>query len=1061
MIFPDKIYHGFQDDVPEEPELPWHGIPADDNLCRITAFLYHPDPTQPEGLRLATEVSEEVVWEIIPHPNNDQAPEVEAELLDTQDEPQDKAFIEGVAGVTFQASSTAEDRFMVLARVPRLGLQVETGVLKVVPGMVDHVEMSSSLGIIPADATRKFHVYAVAYDIYDNTLPDGTPVIWSDAGLTSLVEDEFESTLRDHPDYNPTATGITRAAYQAGPLVESTTDGHCAMIEIQGSKFYLDLDFRPIEVTLQRQGANDPLDIHVGGSATFRARFQYQGGAPLPDGTPILWETSNGTLANAASSISGGEGYAYATLTTENGRVGKAVLSVSLAPGTQGNYATLDFISSARSYPVLKPGYMTYGEMDCDVTIHGPPGALVRLDPVVLDLLIAEFKLDDFQDIRGYNRAADATSFANHGIIQGGVTLDTAHKKDGAASYQFNGTDGLIGIPDAQHLHLAGRITLKAWIYPDSSQEEGQKWVVLSRPGEYEIALEKTDGERKLRFTVWTYSEQTGSVATSCLSNPLAAANNEYEIEATFDALQQVRMKVNGDVYSAPNPAPANIRPANMAIGIGAQVQEMWGCLFFQGANFFKGSIDEVSIRYDRGTLLIAGVDANGEVTLDANGEAELTFQPSEPLPTGKLQEFYIISVRVIITMPGGQPPEEDDLIMKMYVHDPERERKWNEMMARTQLQIEEGVQSVLCTVLPIDSAGRLIKLALTGEGDFKQATLDFLNVALVFEGPLKALGLAVLARNTGKLQLALSKMYRLGAAIGTSYKLYLLKELFAFLQQLGAAYLESLEKGWESEHDLDILNDVYQNSGDSSSLKALLEKSAAAKGQIIKKIMDELGELAKVRGIKHDQQRVTAALYKIPRATLRQLDNPQSIRDMATILSKEVDPEFLARVLKYQEQFAWDMKFFTSAEITVAKLAQVSSKKGFGSILMQRLDKNSTWIMWKGMEFEVETALKLGSKAKEFDRFIKVGKGWSDVDVVAKGKHWYCCKSGLSRLSTSRQIEYFEACRRYPSRCDGVTLVVKSKDDPPIGENLTKWLNSSDNNGFVQLKLLSELPST
>jgi len=182
-----------------------------------------------------------------------------------------------------------------------------------------------------------------------------------------------------------------------------------------------------------------------------------------------------------------------------------------------------------------------------------------------------------------------AGDVANNGTLNAGVTRVAGRPGAGNAA-QFNGTSGLITVPDAAALRLQ-RMTLSAWVNSSSpAAENAWRDVIMKQQnlGDLVYALYSnaaTDGGPTAyirRAPISSTITQQAGTATKMLPSQWT------HLATTYDGTT-LRVYVNG-VQVGSLAAAGNIASSTGAVTIGGN--NVWG-------EFFAGAIDDVRI-YNR-----------------------------------------------------------------------------------------------------------------------------------------------------------------------------------------------------------------------------------------------------------------------------------------------------------------------------------------------------------------------------------------------------------------------------------------------------------------------------
>jgi hypothetical protein len=179
----------------------------------------------------------------------------------------------------------------------------------------------------------------------------------------------------------------------------------------------------------------------------------------------------------------------------------------------------------------------------------------------------------------GFNESSgtsvlDASGSNNNGTFGSGVTRTTAGKFGGALV--FNGSSGLVTIPNSASLQLTTGMTLEAWVNPSVVTN---KWRDVVYKGNDNYYLEVTSTKKGLPAAGGTF-ENPELYGTAAL-----AANTWTHLAVTYDRVT-LRLYVNG-VQVSSLAATAAIATSTNPLQIGGD--SLYG-------QFFQGMIDEVRV---------------------------------------------------------------------------------------------------------------------------------------------------------------------------------------------------------------------------------------------------------------------------------------------------------------------------------------------------------------------------------------------------------------------------------------------------------------------------------
>jgi len=169
----------------------------------------------------------------------------------------------------------------------------------------------------------------------------------------------------------------------------------------------------------------------------------------------------------------------------------------------------------------------------------------------------------------------DASGNGNNGTLNSGVTWSTLGKFGNALS--FNGTSGLVTIPDTASLRLTNAMTLEAWVFPTS---HAGSWRDVIYKGNDNYFLEGQSSQNGAPAVGGTFGQTFGT-------GPLVL-NTWTHLAVTYDRAT-LRLYING-VQISSVARTASIATSTNPLQIGGD--SIYG-------QYFQGTIDEVRV-YNR-----------------------------------------------------------------------------------------------------------------------------------------------------------------------------------------------------------------------------------------------------------------------------------------------------------------------------------------------------------------------------------------------------------------------------------------------------------------------------
>jgi YVTN family beta-propeller protein len=204
----------------------------------------------------------------------------------------------------------------------------------------------------------------------------------------------------------------------------------------------------------------------------------------------------------------------------------------------------------------------------------------------------------------------DSSDRNNDGTI--GTAAWTASGRYGGA-LAFNGTSAVVNVPDTASLHLAGAMTLEAWVRPTLVNAQ---WRDVIYKGNDMYYLEATS-DRTVPVQGGTY----GSTVSANVYGPANLAVNTWtHLAGTYDGAT-VKLYVNGTVVASGSRS-GTIGSSNNPLQIGGD------SIFGQ---YFAGTIDEVRVY----SVALTAAQIQSDMTTPIGGStAPLPTDPTPPPPT-------------------------------------------------------------------------------------------------------------------------------------------------------------------------------------------------------------------------------------------------------------------------------------------------------------------------------------------------------------------------------------------------------------------------------------------
>jgi|GEM_PF-3206525 len=169
------------------------------------------------------------------------------------------------------------------------------------------IQLTASAESIPADGASTSHIQAIVRDASNSLVADGTTVTF-----------EIDSGPLDPGGLSAgsvtTTAGQALVTYTAGILEGSVRIRASAEVDESTVSSTITLTLQGILITITA----DPPAIQAGGDqSTITAQVRYSGGDPVPQGTVVAFETTQGILS-AAQALTNQTGLAAVTLTSSS-----------------------------------------------------------------------------------------------------------------------------------------------------------------------------------------------------------------------------------------------------------------------------------------------------------------------------------------------------------------------------------------------------------------------------------------------------------------------------------------------------------------------------------------------------------------------------------------------------------------------------------------------------------------------------------------------------------------------------------------------------------------------
>jgi hypothetical protein len=171
---------------------------------------------------------------------------------------------------------------------------------------------------------------------------------------------------------------------------------------------------------------------------------------------------------------------------------------------------------------------------------------------------------------------------AKHGSVYGAVSADGMVND----ALSFDGVNDYVEVPDDPSLNIRDKITIEAWVNPDSLSTVNQNSIV-DRGNSYWFFISKDKRLCFLRFNV--NDPETGYGRFSILATDTTVPTGTWtHVAATYDtsAGNEVRLYINGQLSRRGSFTNGLIDSVNSPLNIGDR----------GGMHYFDGTVDEVAI---------------------------------------------------------------------------------------------------------------------------------------------------------------------------------------------------------------------------------------------------------------------------------------------------------------------------------------------------------------------------------------------------------------------------------------------------------------------------------
>jgi hypothetical protein len=328
----------------------------------------------------------------------------------------------------------------------------ETGTITVVAGEPAEITLTASKDSYLSDNTDTIEFTAVVRDQFGNAVEDDTPVTWQVRDSTT----DFITAQKK------TANGQATATLQA-PVVD-----HNQLVEVSAGTISESLEITVGRVDGTLVSNKDAINISNLETATLTVNVD------AADGTPIYWQTNNGSLVTDDLIQ---DGQATATLTTSEAYTGGVIVTATIGDRLllwQGRFTDNSPTVATVAHPILLAGAANDGTetftrddgsvidipyyAGTSIDLDGPPGASITVSHPT-EQKVEAYTFDELSNETVTGR------IAGHELLVSGATLDQTEKNTGTSSLFFNGNaHGVIAAhPD---FDLTDELAVSLWVRP-------------------------------------------------------------------------------------------------------------------------------------------------------------------------------------------------------------------------------------------------------------------------------------------------------------------------------------------------------------------------------------------------------------------------------------------------------------------------------------------------------------------------------------------------------------------------------------------------------------------
>jgi hypothetical protein len=188
---------------------------------------------------------------------------------------------------------------------------------------------------------------------------------------------------------------------------------------------------------------------------------------------------------------------------------------------------------------------------------------------------------------------ADSSGNGNTGTIESAIW--TSAGRYGSA-LSFNGVDNRVTIPDSSSLHLAGALTMEAWVKPSTLTGSWRTVLLKESPGELCYALYANADTQGPSAHVFINGAEASARSTSTLPT-----NTWTYLAASYDGTT-IRLYVDGTLTLSQT-ASGPISTSNDPLRIGGNaIWDEWFSGLIDEVRLYNGALNQTEIQTDMQT---------------------------------------------------------------------------------------------------------------------------------------------------------------------------------------------------------------------------------------------------------------------------------------------------------------------------------------------------------------------------------------------------------------------------------------------------------------------------